>query len=215
MRAQARPRSALWRVVSLAAVTVIVGACSSASVPDTPPSDIASYPSLAESGYASVTLTEDFDVPRPWLRQWLRDTGAFTKNLQSTDAIAKPASTDVLEGTWYDEGSFRRVTLEDGHYVLERVVHNSPERFEYQIWAFTNAAGKNLDHIHGIQTFEALDTDTTRFTWTYAAKPNAGFKRPFVKRFVNGDVRDFLQSSLDLTVVEAEAAYRADTGAPS
>ena len=201
-------------VTGLAAMVMLV-ACSSVAPPDVPPSDIASYPALAEDGYASVTLTRDFDVPRDWLRGWLAETSAFTKNFESTDDIAKPASTEVLSGEWFEPGSVRRVRLEDGHYVLERIVNNTPERLEYQIWAFTNAAGKNVDHIRGVQQFEALDADSTRFTWTYAALPNAGFKRPFVRRFVDSEVRDYLESSLDKTVVDAEAAYSAEMAEPS
>ena len=202
-------------VVPAIAAVALLGACASAEPPDTPPSDIASYPALAEDGYASVTVTRDFDVPRDWLRTWLAETSAFTTNFESTDDIAKPASTEVLSGEWFEPGSVRRVRLEDGHYVLERIVENSPSRLEYQIWAFTNAAGKNVDHIRGVQEFEALDADTTRFTWTYAALPNSGFKRPFVKRFVDSEVRDYLQSSLDRTVVQAETAYHEASGGPS
>lgn len=212
MRVQARLRPLM--AMTIAGAALVFAACGSAAPPAVPPSDTASYPALRDGGYASTTLSAEFAVPRPWLRAWLRDTGALTRNLESTDAIARPMEAEVLEGEWYEPGSFRRLTLEDGHYVLERIVDTTPERLEYQIWAFTNTAGRNLDHIQGIQTFSEVGDeaggDRTAFTWTYAAFPDAGFKRPFVQRFVNREVRPYLQASLDATVAEAEAAFRAE-----
>lgn len=179
-------------------------ACSSVEPPETPPTDVTSYPPLADDGYASTTIVADYPMMLPELRSWLADGNKIVALMESTENIAKPADTVYFTGEWPEAGATRRVELEDGHFVLERVLSNTPERFEYQIWAMTNAAGKNVDHIHGIQAFEQLPNGNTQLSWTYKVRPNAGFKRPLVQRFVNKEITPFLTMAVDNTVALAE-----------
>lgn len=174
--------------------------------PSIPPSDVTTYPALAEGGYASTTVTGDYPMALTDLRAWLSDGNKIVAEMESTDNIAKPVETVYLTGNWPEDGATRRVKLEDDHFVLERVVSNTPASFQYQIWNLTAPAGKSVDHIHGIQAFEALDDEITRLTWTYKVKPDAGFKKPFVQRFVNNDVTPFLSMAVENTVALANEA---------
>ncbi|MGF1543889.1 MAG: SRPBCC family protein [Parvularculaceae bacterium] len=93
-------------------------------------------------------------------------------------------------------GAARRLTLADGHYVIERVLENRPDFFKYQVWVFTNAAGRGVDQIVGEQRFTET-ADGVTFEWTYNIKPKNALTRIFVRRVANRDIRPFLQNGID------------------
>lgn len=178
--------------------TALIPACSSNPAPPAvPPSDVTAYPALRDSGYAETTLVSDFPMPPTEFRAWVEVGNKFVAAMDGEGSIAKPVDTVYLTGDWPEVGATRRVELSDGHYVLERVVDNQPSRFEYQIWNITSGAGSNVDHVHGVQQFDTNAAGGTRLTWSYRVMPDAGFKRPFVSRFVKNEIRPFLQGSLD------------------
>ena len=125
------------------------------------------YPALAEKGYAETIVTGTFPMNLETLRLWLEEDNKMVNQMEATENIAKPVKTVPLSGVWPVPGAARRVELSDGHFVLERIVSNTPERFEYQIWGMTQAAGRNVDHIHGVQAFEELSDGSTQLTWSY------------------------------------------------
>lgn len=145
--------------IFLTLIAAALAACSTVEPPETPPSDVTSFPPLVDGGYASTTIQGDFPMPLEETRAWLADGNKIVALMESTENIAKPVDTVYFTGDWPEAGATRRVELEDGHFVLERVISNVPEQFEYQIWAMTNAAGQNVDHIHGIQAKSNLTPD--------------------------------------------------------
>ena len=185
------------RAAFLSVSATLTAACSSPAPPAVPPSDTSTFPALRDSGYAATTLIRDYPMPPARFRAWVEDGNKFVAGFEESGSIAKPVDTVYLTGDWPGPGATRRVELADGHYVLERVVANTPDRFEYQIWAMTNAAGRNVDHVHGVQQFDANATGGTTLTWTYKVLPNARWKRPFVGRFVRNEITPFLAGSLD------------------
>ena len=185
--------------------TVILAACSSIEPPSTPPTDFSTYPALADSGYAETTISRDFPMELTTLRAFLDEGNRIVANFEPTESIAMPVDTVYFDGEWPDVGATRRVEQEDGHFVLERVLVSQPDRFEYQIWGFTGAVGNNVDHVHGVMEFIPLGDDQTRMNWSYKVKPNAGWKRPLVQRFVNRQITPFLTTSIDKTLEQAEA----------
>ena len=96
----------------------------------------------------------------------------------------------------------RRVRLSDGHYIVERVVVNEPQRFRYQIYVFTNAAGRGVDQIVAEQRFVPVEGGT-RFEWDYDVYPKSAVTRPFVRRFVERELRPYIEAG---TAAMAEAA---------
>ena len=179
--------------------------------PSTAPTDFSNPPAVvADAKYASYTLTHEFDVPHLWLMDWLQQDDQFVKVMEETENIKKPIETVYLSGNWPEDGAVRRIKLSDGHYTFERVISNTlPDQFQYQIWAFTTKAGQNLDYTLGTQSWEALADDRTRLTWTYALKPDAGFKHGFVQGFVDSDIKPFLDGAVVRVAAQAEAAYAA------
>jgi len=128
--------------------------------------------------------------------------------MEETQNIKKPIDTVVLHGTWPEEGAVRRLKFSDGHYTLERVIKNDfPYLFRYQVWNFTAASGKHLDYALGQQAWEVLPDGRSQLTWTYSLRPNAGFKLPIVRRFINTDMKPLMENALDVVVAQANDAF--------
>ena len=117
--------------------------------------------------------------------------------------IAPPVDGEILQGTWGEPGAVRRLKLADGHYVIERIIKNQPEEFVYQIWVFTNEAGRGVEQIVGIQTYTPIGEDRTAFEWTYAVKPKNAITRIFIGRQL-GELEAFLQQAVDGWAANAE-----------
>ncbi|MEL6688000.1 MAG: hypothetical protein AAFP97_10315 [Pseudomonadota bacterium] len=181
-----------------------LAACGTIEPPAVPPSDFSSYPSLAEDGYATMTISRDFPMELTALRSFLDEDNRIVANFEPTESIAMPVDTVYFDGNWPEVGATRRVEQDDGHFVLERVLVSQPDRFEYQIWGFTGAVGNNVDHVHGVMEFIPVSDSETRMNWSYKVKPNAGWKRPLVQRFVDREIEPFLTGSIDKTVEQAE-----------
>lgn len=178
-------------------------ACGAVEPPSLPPSDFSTSPALSESGYASTTITRDFPMELSELRSFLDEGNRIVANFEPTESISMPVDTVYFDGQWPEVGATRRVEQDDGHFVLERVLISQPDRFEYQIWGFTGAVGNNVDHVHGVMEFVPIGERETRMNWSYRVKPNAGFKRPLVQRFVNKEIEPFLTGSIDKTLEQA------------
>ena len=198
-----------------ALVSLMLSACAGERpAPDTPPTlDTAPAPRQDSAAKFAVYETERlFGLPRDELVAWLAtdpsgsDTGfgRIVAAMEETPRIKKPVRSTALEGQWPEDGAVRRLTFSDGHHVLERVLANElPERFAYQVWGYTTSAGRNLDYAIGEQRFEALSDGRTRMVWTYSLKPDAGFKRPFVQRFVDEDMRPLMDEALDRVMAQS------------
>ncbi|MGB6229403.1 MAG: hypothetical protein WBF53_04670 [Litorimonas sp.] len=188
-----------------------LAACSSTvAPPSVPPSDFSTYPTLSESGYASFTITRDFPMELAELRGFLDEDNRIVANFEPTEAIAMPVDTVYFDGNWPEVGATRRVEQDDGHFVLERVLVSRPDRFEYQIWGFTGAVGNNVEHVHGVMEFLPTQDRETRMNWTYKVKPDAGWKRPLVQRFVDREIGPFLTGSIDRTLEQARERVAAE-----
>lgn len=193
------------RTLLLIATASIITACSSTPAPPAvPPSDFSTKPAITGKGYAQTVIVQDFPMERAALRAWLEDGNKVVAAMDGGEDFAGPVDAVYFEGEWPSTGATRRVELSDGHFVLEKVLSNTEAAFEYQIWNATNEVGKNVSYVHGIQAFEPLSDSETRMTWTYKVKPNAGFKRPFVQRFVNNQMQPMLSGALTTLAEDAQ-----------
>jgi hypothetical protein len=198
------------RLLPIAAIAAaFLTACAGTTLPpETPPSDISSAPEITNKGYAVYETVREFNAPLEPLRAYIEDGNKIVAAMEETANIKKPIDTVVLSGTWPEKGSVRRLEFSDGHYVLERVLENDhPTFFRYQVWDFTAAAGNNLDYAVGQQQWDILENGNSRLTWTYALRPNAGYKRFFVQRFVNNDMRPLMENALDVVKAQADAHF--------
>lgn len=190
------------------AASLSLTACGDNSPPETPPTNTANYPEITEGKYAVYETERVFNAPLVPLRRFIEDGNKIVAAMEETDRIKKPVDVVVLEGTWPEEGSVRRVELSDGHFAMERVLVNDfPTLFRYQVWDFTAAAGNNLDYAIGQQSWEVLDNGQSKLTWTYSLRPNAGYKRVFAQRFVDNDMRPLMENALDTVKDQADVEF--------
>jgi hypothetical protein len=194
-------------VVSIAFIT-LAGCAGTTQPPKEPPSFTGAAPEITGGKYAVYQTERTFNAPLEPLRAFIEDGNKIVAAMEETDNIKKPIETVVLYGHWPEEGAVRRLEFSDGHYTLERVLENDhPTLFRYQVWDFTAAAGNNLEYALGEQSWEALPDGTSKLTWTYSLKPNAGYKRFFVQRFVNNDMRPLMDNALDVVKAQADTAF--------
>lgn len=196
-------------LIAVAAPALVLAACSSTSSPPSePPAYTGTAPDITGGEYAIYETERIFNAPLESLRAFIEDGNKIIAAMEETDNIKKPVDTVVVHGIWPEEGAVRRLEFSDGHYTLERVLENDhPTLFRYQVWDFTAAAGNNLDYAVGQQAWEARPDGTSKLTWTYSLKPNAGYKRFFVQRFVNNDMRPLMDNALDVVKAQADEAF--------
>jgi hypothetical protein len=59
----------------------------------------------------------------------------------------------------------------------------------------------------GQQSWKIISEGTSKLTWTYKLRPNAGFKRPIVQRFIKTDMKPLMENALDVVVEQANANF--------
>src|SRR6185312_16556148 len=104
-------------------------------------------------------------------------------------------------------GGQRHVHLSDGSRTTEQVLEAvAAERFRYQVWDYTTAAGKPIAYALGDFVFKPLEAGArTEIAWTYAfrLRPDVfpgnlgGFGRWLMTRvFLDGPYADLMRASL-------------------
>jgi hypothetical protein len=78
-------------------------------------------------------------------------------------------TTLLTPGPWGGVGERRYVHLSDGSQTTEQVLEAAPgQRFRYEVWDYSTAAGKPIAYALGEFVFRALDDKRTEIVWTYA-----------------------------------------------
>lgn len=198
-------RSKLILLLSVVLISILGACASNVAPPSQPPIyEKGTAPQLKDGPYAVYEAERIFNAPLEPLRLFIEDGNKIVAAMEETENIKKPVDVVVLSGTWPEEGAVRRLEFSDGHYTLERVLKNEfPTVFRYQVWDFTAASGKHLDYALGQQSWEVLPDGQSKLTWTYKLRPNAGFKRPIVQRFINTDMKPLMENALDVVVEQA------------
>ncbi|SFS21999.1 SRPBCC family protein [Yoonia litorea] len=183
MKATRLSVSALFVAVSLALAT-------SASANEVPPA-----PDLAEeSQYQSNVISVTFDAPLPVVRAFM-DARPITEFLEPSGNIPQITGIEVLQGPWGSIPSLRRVDLDGGYHVHERVLTNDADELTYQIWDITAPSGRFIDHIYGELRLTEIGGQT-QMTWSYNIKPSIFFARPFIRSYLDDDFRPFMENGL-------------------
>lgn len=186
---------------------VALAGCANVKPPETPPG-LSTPPPITEGGYSTYQTTRVFNAPLVPLRQWIEEGNRIVAAMEETDRIKKPVNLVVLSGTWPETGSVRRLEFSDGHFVLERVLQNDfPNTFRYQVWDYTSAAGSSLSYALGEQSWRVLPDGRAELTWTYSLRARSPLFAPFVRGFVENDMKPLMDRALDRVVVEAQAQF--------
>ena len=187
-------------------ITLLLAACA-APTPPAAPLPWREPPSLLsdEDAYVVHTAVAVVAMSPPELRAFLAREGSLIAYMEPVGSLAPPAASDPLEGDWPEAGARRRLTLADGHQLLERSHKNETRDFRYQAFGFTNAAGRGVDHIYADWTLTEVP-DGTHFEWTYRLVPKNPIARVFVRRFRDRELAPFMQGTLDRMAVAARGA---------
>lgn len=195
-------------LIAISTVAVLTACAGNTEAPKTAPGYTGEFPAISDGPYATYETVRVFDAPLEPIRRYIEDGNKIVAAMEETDNIKKPVDVVVLSGDWPEVGAVRRLEFSDGHYTLERVLENDfPTSFRYQVWGFTAAAGKNLDYALGQQAWRELPGGRSELTWTYSLRPNAFYKKFFVQRFVENDMRPLMDKALDAVKVQADAAF--------
>lgn len=193
----------------LAALSLLLAACSTPEVPTTPVAWSDPPPLLTdEDDYVSNTASVTVPLDPAELRAFLSENGSLIAYMEPVGSIAPPSARTPIEGTWPDEGARRRLTLADGHQLLERSLKNETDDFRYQAFGFTNAAGRGVDHIYADWRLTPTPDGGTRFEWTYRLAPKNPVARLVVRRTRDRELAPFMQGTLDRMASEIEAELR-------
>ncbi|MEM8771830.1 MAG: hypothetical protein AAGD92_09310 [Pseudomonadota bacterium] len=188
-------------------IALLTTGCNAPAPPATPPA-YSQPPDVAASGFVTIVLEETINMSIPQLRAFLTER-PLTDFLEATETISPPASAEILKGAWPTAGAVRRLQLEDGHYVIERILENRPDFFQYQIWVFTNSAGRGVEQIIGEQRFIPITETETKFQWSYNVKPKSAFTKIFVKR-QKPELRAYLATASRSMAAAANASITDD-----
>ena len=184
------------KIALLGFLSVILVACEPRTPPSEPPK-LSQAPEVATDGFLVADAEEIIPLNLDELNRF-RVQRPLTEFLKPTENISNPVEQKVIEGNWPEVGAVRWVRLADGHYIIERILENEPQFFKYQIFVFTNDAGRGVEQIVGEQRFTPVEGGT-KFEWDYKIKPKRGsITRKVIKgrleeidKYISDGLRDF------------------------
>jgi hypothetical protein len=109
-----------------------------------------------------------------------------------TANIPRVTRTEPLRGTWWTPGARRRVVLEDGNSAVEEIIgRQCPGTFRYEVWNYTNDAGKYVKYAVG-EFVVSPHQGATHVRWTYWFRPRGWPATWLLGSFVHGEYHDFM-----------------------
>lgn len=190
-------------------ILVPLVALSSLALPVLLPRGDGPPPLRDEGGYLVTSQAAVFNGTPAQVIEALQtaETGVLA-HVEPTHRIPAIAGLTPIYGSFPDEGAVRRVELATGDHVTERVLVNNAITFAYQIWGFTAANSRPLDHIRGEFRYIDLGDGRTEVQWDYAIAPRIFWARPFVRSFLENDFTPFMAGGL----AGAAAAFNTTAG---
>jgi len=134
------------------------------------PADLAPPPTIDPKA-PMIARTERIVVPRPPAQAFDYVVGGpleamipATRQLPGVTGV-----TPLTPGPWGGVGGRRHVHLTDGSQTTEQVLETvRGERFRYEVWDYSTAAGKPIAYALGEFLFKPLEGGRTEIVWTYA-----------------------------------------------
>ncbi len=201
--------------VILVAIVVIVGIYSSMSPPKKPPEYTGQRPEPADDGYVSNQEVAVIDAPHDKFYTWINQVD-LQDIMEGRDDFPRTVRTEPIRGSFElgqdRTGARRRVVLENGHYVAEEVLVDTPKVFRYMVWGFTSFQRLAINHAIGEFVYKEMG-DRTQLTWTYSFKPTSVIFRPIIARFVKDTWKPYMQDILK-AMKEGYVHHVGDASAP-
>jgi hypothetical protein len=141
------------------------------SAQETPPMPAELAPPPIDATAPTIARTERIIVRRPAQAVFAYVIGGpLEEMIPATRQLPGVTGTTLLTpGPWGGVGERRHVHLTDGSQTTEQGLASTPgERFAYEVWDYTTAAGKPIAYALGEFLFKPLEGDRTEIAWTYA-----------------------------------------------
>lgn len=106
-------------------------------------------------------------------------------------------SYEFITGDWTQDGSSRRITLDDGSQATETIKSSDkPNYFDYELTDFSAPALRALfKRAYGQWWFTAPTQGKTHIVWTYSFEPQRAWLTPVVWVFMRAIYRGYLKSA--------------------
>jgi hypothetical protein len=166
---------------------------------------------------ATIARTERIVVARPADAVFAYVVaGPLAEMIPVTKQLPGVTGTTLLTpGPWGGVGERRLVHLSDGSQTTEQGLESAPgERFRYEVWDYSTAAGKPIAYGLGEFVFKVLEGGRTEIAWTYAfrLRPNmfpgnlGGLGRWLMRRvFLDTAYAELMRASLAAIKAALEA----------
>lgn len=192
--------------VSLLTLPVLLAACGS-----TPPdaAHVFNPPPVRQDDLETVTrIRRAFvAVPPQDLLGWLINV-PLEDVFVSYGTIPAVVGTTPLSPNWPEVGARRRLLLSDGHQAAEIILKvEGQSTFTYQVWGFTNMAGRLTDYAIGRFDVERADGGA-QLTWTYAFVPRSGWTQLPLSVFVATQLSGYMTRAMANLADGAERALK-------
>lgn len=187
--------------ILIAVIAAGIGARRFTAPPSGPPAYEGERPVLREDGYVSLTHSTFIDAPLSDVIAWRDDPAQRLEDVVTFDD-GSPAvvHTHPLRGSEVigeRERHRRAVEFDDGHFLAEEILIDTPERFRYMVWGFTRAT-QRIAVDHGVAEFiYAPEGDGTRVSWTYSLLPTTPLLRGAVESFMADTMDPMMRATLD------------------
>jgi len=175
---------ALLVIILIVVAAVFFGVMRLLAPPSSPPEYTGVRPNIATDGYITHVEEIVINLPIDQYKTW-SDSAPLEDLLPGASGIPRVVRTEMIQGTWNEQGARRRVVLEDGHYTAEEVLINEEGLFSYQVWDYTNFARFAVDYAVGEFRLKAIGDNVTHVTWTYSFYPQSGLIEPLLSNFVH------------------------------
>jgi hypothetical protein len=187
--------------------SLVLAACS-ATPPSVPP-ELSNPPAIVQDdNYITHVTKRTIQWDRVQFRRWL-ESKQFVSFLPKDQGIAGVKTAVPMRGIWGQNGAIRRVHLEDGHFVFDHIINNQyPDVFQYQVYGFTNEAGRVSEYIRAEFKYTEDKPGVTTFQWTYSMRPKSALTRPLLNSFVQNKLIPYMEEGMDNMAKAAQLASK-------
>ncbi len=156
--------------------------------------------------YVTHQVSRTVNWDRVSVRRWLEKEQLITffpKDMELPSVVGQTP----MRGNWGENGAIRRVELNDGHFAFDHILNNRyPDVFQYQVYGFTNLAGRISEYVYAEIKYEETKPNVTEIVWTYRMRPKSSLTKPVVQFFITRRLAPYMEAGMTNMARAAEIA---------
>lgn len=149
---------------------------------------------------AMIGTTEELDVKQDirTTYRWVAHADTPIVMVTRKGPLGGFASYELITGDWTQEGSSRRISLDDGSKMTETIkTIEQPSYFDYQLDDYATPMLRRLfKRAVGQFWFTAMRDGSTQVVWRYSFQPAGPLVTPAVWLFVNTIYRSYMRNAV-------------------